>query len=404
MKIFSVISICFLLAVIEINLSGQNSSGWMGENRNGTADGFNVPDNWPDQLKKAWELKVGEGDSSPVLSNGRIYLHVKREKGETALCIDAGNGNEIWSTILNEAPVVTGPAAGHPGPRSTPFLAGGRLFTLGAGGIVNCLDIETGKIIWYNNSYKEVPPFFTGSSPLVLDNMCIVQLGGQNNGVVVAFDANSGKELWKLENVPCTYSSPVLMRTYDQLLLVQSETDLLGVSTRGELLWDIATPIQGRSTNSPTPIYSDNILIITGQGSGTKAYNLTKNGSEWEKSLIWSNTELGTSFNTPLIKDGYIYGHEERLGKIFCLNLKNGEKQWMEETTLNRFASILDLGAVLVSLSANGDLIAFEANGEQYVEIAKYEVTENEVYAHPLFVKDNIFIKDKELLTCWSIK
>jgi outer membrane protein assembly factor BamB len=400
-KQVSYLFISFFLVSVMINLNGQNSSGWRGEYRNGTVEGFNVPAKWPDQLMKRWEVKVGECDASPVLSEGRIYLHVKRDNSETVLSLDANNGKELWSTILNPAPEVTGPSTSHPGPRSTPCIADGKLFTLGAGGMVNCLDVETGKVIWSNNTYTEVPQFFTGSSPLVVGNMCIIQLGGRNNGVVVAFDAKSGKEMWKLENVPCTYSSPVSMDTYDNLFLIQSETDLHGVSTGGEVLWKIPTPVLQRFYSTPTPTYKDNILVVTGQGSGTKAYSLNK--TSWEYEELWSNSELGTSFNTPLIKDGFVYGNEARLGKLFCLDMKTGETMWQDTTTLNRFASILDLGDALISLTANGTLTVFEPNGVKYAELEKYDIATTDVYAHPLFVRDMIYVKDKEMLTCWSI-
>lgn len=392
-------------AIISVsNLNGQNSSGWRGDNGNGIVEVFNTPDNWPDELNMDWQIKVGEGDASPVLLNNKIFILVKADNAESVLCIDATKGTELWRTSLNPAPEVTGPAAGHPGPRSTPFIADGKLYTLGAGGVFSCLNAETGKLIWKNDVYTEVPRFFTACSPLVFDGICVVQLGGQDNGVVVAFDADSGKELWKLDGAPCTYSSPSLMKTFDGLILVQSETDLLGVSVKGELLWKIATPVQGRSYNAPSPVYDGKTIIIAGQGGGTNAFNLTKTGASWKFNELWSNSELGTSFNTPLIKDGFLYANEARLGKLFCLNINTGAKCWADETTLNRFASILDLGKVLASLPANGKLIVFEANGNAYTELAQYQVAETEVYAHPLFTGNKIFVKDKEMLTCWLVE
>ena len=278
-RLISLVILSFLLTIGMSDLQGQNSSGWRGEHRNGTIDGFKVPEKWPGELKMAWQVNVGECDASPVLSEGKIYLHVKQGNDESLLCLNASDGKELWKTTLNPAPVVTGPAAGHPGPRSTPFISNNKIFTLGASGIVHCLNLQTGIILWTNNSYTgEVPQFFTSSSPLVVNNLCIVQLGGSKSGVLVAFDVNSGQEMWKLENIPCTYSSPVLMNTYKDLLLVQSETDLVGVSAKGELLWKIATPVQGRNNNSPTPVYDGNTLIVTGQGSGTKAYSLDQFG------------------------------------------------------------------------------------------------------------------------------
>ena len=278
------------------------------------------------------------------------------------------------------------------------------MFVLGAGGVFSCLDTKTGKILWQNDKYTEVPQFYTSCSPLVIDDICVVQLGGKDNGVVVGFNPDSGKEIWKLQGIPCTYSSPIYTNTSGGMIFVQSETDLLGVSLKGELLWKIATPVERRSYNAPTPVYSNETVIVAGQGSGIKAFTLTKSGSKWTSNDLWSNSELGTSFNTPVIKNGFLYANEARLGKLFCLDLKTGLKSWEDETTLNRFASILDLGEVLVSLPANGRLIVFEPNEKAYTELKQYKIAETEVYAHPVFTGNNIIVKDKEMLTSWLVK
>ena len=408
MKKFKLIALllfgCIFLANIA-DVNGQNWSGWRGNNRNGTVTGFIKPSTWPAQLNKVWESKVGQADASPVMANNQIFLHVKQDTTEVALCIDAVTGKEIWKTVLNPSPNITGPAIGHPGPRSTPFIDNGKLYTLGTSGIVTCLDIKTGKVIWKNDSYtSEVPQFYTACSPLVFGGKCIVQLGGRTKGVIVAFDANSGKEIWKLEGEPTTYSSPALMIANKNMMLVQSETDLLGVSTDGKLLWKIPTPVQRMFSNATSPVYDGQNIIVTGQGSGTKLYSVAKVGNIWDNKVLWENKELGASFATPLLKNGFLYGNEAKSGSLFCLNAKTGEKCWVDATPLNRFASILDLGEVLVCLPATGQLIFFEPSGKAYIELAKYKVAETEVYSEPLIVGNKIFVKDKEMLTCWSLK
>lgn len=394
-----------IFVLVNVNyLNGQNSSGWRGDNGNGIVNDFNTPTNWPDELKKDWQVPVGEGDASPVLINNKLYVFVKADNSETVLCLDVAQGKELWRTAVNPSPVIEGPASGHPGPRSTPFVSEEKIYTLGAGGVFSCLNANTGEVIWKNDAYKEVPRFYTSCSPLVIDNICVVQLGGTENGVVVAFEADTGNEIWKLEGVPCTYSSPSLMKTLDQVILVQSETDLLGVSLKGQILWKIATPVERRSYNAPSPVYVGETVVIAGQGSGTKAFSIKKTGSSWESNELWANSELGTSFCTPLIKNGFLFANDARLGKLYCLDMKTGATSWVNDETLNRFASVLDVGNALVSLPASGKLIVFEANGKEYKELANYQVAETEVYGHPILTANNIIVKDKEMLTCWGVK
>jgi outer membrane protein assembly factor BamB len=151
--------------------------GWRGANRDGRFLDFKAPSTWPAELTKAWEVPVGLGDASPILVDGKIYLMVSQDSIETLLCLNAKNGKQIWKTPINKAPTITGGAAPHPGPRSTPHLSDNKIFTLGAGGIVACHDAKKGTLIWKNESYtKEVPQFYTSASPLVTDKLCIYPL------------------------------------------------------------------------------------------------------------------------------------------------------------------------------------------------------------------------------------
>ena len=137
--------------------------------------------------------------------------------------------------------------------------------------------------------------------------------------------------------------------------------------------------------NQSTPLYDGTLVIMTGQGSGTKAFSMEKKTEIGNSKEVWTNAEFGVSFNTPVIKDGFLYGNEAKSGSLYCLNLKTGEKSWANSTSLNRFATILDLGKVLFSLSANRQLTFFEPNGKEYVELAKYNLGDTDVYAAPMF-------------------
>ncbi|WP_372949319.1 PQQ-binding-like beta-propeller repeat protein [Mariniphaga sp.] len=399
--IFVLVSIILLSCGKE---TGSEWPGWRGPNRDGVVKNFQSPAKWPAELTKVWTQNVGFCDASAALADGHIFLHVKQGENEVSLCLDAESGEEIWQTVNNVSPEVTGGAAPHPGPRSTPYVSAGKVYTLGVGGVLNCLNAKTGELIWKNNENTEMPDFFVGMSPLLVDNKCIVHLGGKN-GSMVAFHAETGEKVWTIDNEPATYSSPVIMKIgNEQVLAVQTETELLGVSLEGNVLWRIPTPGERRFYNSSTPVVAGQIIYIAGQGIGTKSFKIEKSGNEFSWTENWHNPEFGVSFNTPVLKNGYLYGHESRLGKLFCLNAATGETAWADTTAHNRFASILDLGNEMLSLTGKGDLIVYEPNPEKYVEKAIYKVSSTDVYAHPLVSGNRIYIKDKENLTCWEVK
>lgn len=378
--------------------------GWRGLGRDGRFYGFKAPAVWPRELTKAWEVTVGLGDASPVIVKGKFYLHVSQDSVETLLCLNAKTGKEIWKTAINKAPKVTGGGASHPGPRSTPYVSNGKVFTLGAGGIVACHDAKKGKLIWKNESYTtEVPQFFTSASPLLTDKLCILPLGGKEKGIVVAFDINTGKEIWNVSGIPCTYSSPVFMGLDQVVIVDQSETALVGITLDGRVIGEIPTPGQQRFYNSSTPVIDGRNIIVAGAGTGTHMYQVTFEGG-YNYNEVWNNPKFSVSFNTPVLKDGFLYGNESKSGYLFCLNAQTGETAWADTVKLNRFASVIDLGPAMLSLAGNAQLTIFEPNGSAYKLLARYKVSETEIYAHPLVADNKIYVKDKEKLTCWEVK
>jgi outer membrane protein assembly factor BamB len=279
------------------------------------------------------------------------------------------------------------------------------VFTLGAGGVVACHDAKKGKLIWKNETYTtEVPQFFTSASPLVTEKLCILPLGGKENGVVVAFDINSGLDAWKVSGIPCTYSSPMFMTLGGETFIVdQSETALVGITMDGQLIGEIPTPGQQRFFNSSTPVIDGPNIIVAGAGTGTKMYQVTNDAGP-NYSEVWSNPKLGVSFNTPVLKDGFLYANDSKSGYLYCLNAETGETAWADTVKLNRFASMLDLGPAMLSLAGNAVMVIFEPTGSAFKELARYKVSETEIYAHPLAAENKIYVKDKEKLTCWEVK
>lgn len=396
---------CTLLIAFDV-ADKQDQNGWRGVDRDGKVTGFVVPSQWPGQLKQIWKVNVGLGDASPVLLDNKLYLHTKKDSSEVVICLDATSGDKVWEAVSNKAPVITGGPASHPGPRSTPYVIRDRIITIGAGGFVACRKTSNGELIWKSEAYTgEVPQFFVAVSPLVVDNKVIAHLNGKEKGTVVAFDLRDGSEIWKLGGESSCYSSPVKMTGFKNMIVVQGEKELFGVSSdKGELLWKTPTPPESRFYNSSTPIVFNDHVFIAGQGSGARSMKITPEGNTYQVTEEWKNPEISLAFNTPVLKDGFLYGNEARFGYVFCLNAATGAKSWMDTVKNNRFAAVLDLGKVMISLPANGQLIVFKPENTKYSELARYKVADTEVYAHPVFVGNRMYVKEKELLTCWEIK
>ena len=396
----------FLISVSLISSKAQDWPQWRGPNRDGKVTGFTAPAAWPQELKQVWKVSVGFADATPALVNNRLYVFTRQGENEILQCLDAFTGKQVWQSVGYPAMAATGPAASHPGPRSSPAVSDGKIITLGIGGDLACFDAQTGKILWRNEEFKGAfPQFYTGMSPLIFSGICIAHLGGPQSGQIVAFDLTSGKVKWKTPSEGPTYASPVLL-TIDgtKQIVFQAQTKIIGLSlSDGTLLWELATPPgTGRVQNAASPVADQNKIYYTGLNNGFSAIEIRKEGNSYKVNKLWTNPDFSTSYNTPVLKEGFLYGLSSK-NRLFCINAGNGQTAWADEAPHQNFGSIIDAGSVLIATSSISDLVVFKPDGKVYSQLALYKVSDNPVYAHPVISGNRVFIKDSESLILYTI-
>ncbi|MBN2327027.1 MAG: PQQ-like beta-propeller repeat protein [Candidatus Omnitrophica bacterium] len=402
--------ICMSLGIFVLMGAGDASSQdwpqWRGSNRDGKAAGFISLQEWPTELKQVWKTTVGFGDASPSLVGDKLYIFSRLGDEEMLLCLDANSGEEIWRDVY-KAGEVTGAARSHPGPRSTPTVAGDKIVALGVCGVLSCWDASSKKLLWRKDPFPNVVPrFFTSMSPIVVDGMAIAHLGGAGNGALIAYDLTTGEEKWRWSEEGPDYASPVLMTVEGvRQIVTLTEKSVVGIGAdNGKLLWKIPFEPQRRAYNSATPIIDGQKVIYTGSGRGASAVRIEKQGDDFSVQPIWSNPELAPQFNTPVLKDGFLFGITDN-NRFYCINALNGETAWADSNTNGRggFGSIIDVGSNLLALLSNADLSAYKPNTEKFEELSRIKVAETETYAHPIVSGKRIFIKDAETVTLFSL-
>jgi outer membrane protein assembly factor BamB len=427
-----------------ITVSAQDWPQWRGANRDAKVTGFKVPQTWPKELTQKWKATVGEGVATPALLGDRLYVFSRENDHEVTRCLEAATGKELWQDKY-ESLGASGPAQRFSGPRSSPTVAEGKVVTLGVRGVLSCLDAANGKKLWRKDEFNAVPRFHPASSPIVVNGLCIAQLGGSDNGALVAYDLATGEEKWKFSGDSPGYASPVLMNAGETPLIVaETERRIVAVNAGdGKLAWETPYVVQGRGYNASTPIVDGDTVIFSGSGRGTRAVKIAKTGDGFTGEELWNNPEQSVQFNTPVLKDGLLYGLSAG-NDFFCLNAKDGKTAWTAPASKasearpaagpggaggqsreggpggrggrgggrggmgggggGGYGSIVDAGSVLLALTPSSELIAFEPGGKAYTEVARIKVSDNQTYAYPVLSGNRIFTKDSDSVTLWVIE
>jgi outer membrane protein assembly factor BamB len=392
---------------LAFGLQAQDWPQWRGINRDAKASAFTAPQTWPKELAQKWKVNVGLGDATPALAGGKLYIFARQEGSEVTLCLNAASGKELWKDKY-DTQAATEPMGRHPGPRSSPAVATGKVVTYGVRGTISCLDAATGKLLWRKEKDDAIgswPKFFTSSSPLVADGLCIAQLGGEDKGGIVAFDLASGEVKWKWTDDGTGYASPILL-TVDGVKMVVALTakNIVGLKeSDGKLLWEASFPVKGMAYNAATPIIEGSTVIYAGSGRGTKAVKIEKSGDAFTAKELWSNPDNGVQFNTPVLKSGQLYGISQK-GDLFCLSAADGKTLWSTALGGKDFGSVVEAGPVLLALVPKGELSVFEPSDKEFKKVAGYKVASTDTYAYPIPAGNGIYVKDQDSVTFWALE
>lgn len=404
------VSVFVLGSLILFRAAGAQAADWpqwRGANGDAKVGDFKPPESWPKQLTEKWAVTVGAGDATPALVGNHLYVFSRQGPDEMTRCLDAQTGKIVWEDKFQPGVTVSGPAGQHPGPRSSPAVADGKVVTLGVSGVLSCFDAEGGKLLWRKDPYKSWPQFYAASSPIIVNGMCIAQLGGRGGGAVIAFDLSSGEEKWKADAASPAYASPAVLSAGGvQQVAAQTDKSLIGLALAdGKLLWQIPAQPARMSQNAVTPVIDGDVVIYSGQGKGTTAVRIEKQGDAWEPKELWTNNKISSGFATPVLKDGLLFGLSNQ-ASFFCLDAKTGKTLWTSPARKGErgFGSIVDAGPILLALTPSAELIALKPSDKEYSELASIKLSNAQPYAYPVVSGNRIYIKGQDTVSMYEIE
>lgn len=407
--------LAFALTIV-LNSPDVHADDWnqfLGPHRNGISAEKNLIAAWPASGPPiVWRTPLGVSMSTVVVSNAQAFTLYQDESDLYAVALDATNGKEIWRTRFASA---YENAMGN-GPRATPTVANGNLYVFTGEGILAAFDVKDGKELWKVNvpsSLKgQASEYGMSCSPLVLGTSVITHTGNPD-AAVAAFDAKTGKILWKSATGKAGYSSPVLITLAGKEQIVSLTADgAFGLqATDGKVLWKFPFPTEyDCNTACPVKTGDSEVLISAGENHGSALLQITASGQNFSVEEAWSSfgkdSQLRAEWQTPVIHDGHLYGLDNSgsagpITNLVCIRLKDHKTVW-QKARFGKSNLILADGKLFLT-TMNGEVVIVEASPAAFKELGRAEVMETTRQA-PTLSNGFLFVRDDKEVICIDVR
>jgi len=420
---------------------------WQGPDRNAISKESGLLKEWTkDGPPLAWKIKgLGGGYSGPSIAAGRIFGMGNRGDDEVIWALSEKDGKELWATRLGPAFKQQAPQ-GKEGPGCTPTVDGERLYVLGLGGDLACLQVKDGKIIWQHSLPGDfggrVPRWSYRESPLVDGDKVICTPGGQD-AMLVALDKLTGKTIWKGQ-VPggpgvgpggpgggpggpgggpggfggpgAAYASAIAIDFDGQRQYVQlTQQALVGVAASdGKFLWRYDRPANGMGINCSTPVFHDGLVFAaSAYGAGGGLVKLSKDANGGVKAEeVYSTRKMQNHHGGMILLDGCLYGANggNEGGFLVCLDFQTGNVLWDERDDAEHRApkgSVALADGRLYYRTEKGTMLLIEPNPKQYVERGRFDQpdrSQQPAWTHPVIANGKLYLRDQDVLLCYDVK
>jgi len=386
-------------------LTASDWPGFRGPHRDSRVTTAVLPTGWDKSpLEEMWRIPVGPAWSSFAGAGERLYTQEQRGGNELVVCYHADTGKEIWRRAdlskFNE--VVSGS-----GPRATPTLAKGRVYTLGGKAILNCLDAATGKLIWQKDLGKDKEPapiWGYSASPLVFENSVMVYLGGPQSGQMLAFATADGKPLWSVDSPGMNYSSPHLATLAGKtcVLLAGTKKIMAIEPASGGIAWQYNH--NGKSSMAvvqPHVIDGKSVIVPFGDGDGVARIDVELAGGKWKVKHVWDSKSLKPSFNDFVYFQDHLYGFDQEI--FTCISLQNGRRKWKGGRYGFGQVMLFPDQSLLLVAAENGSLVLLKADPAKHQQLASMQAVEGKTWNHPMVLGNRLVVRNGVEAVCYKL-
>lgn len=375
---------------LEVVATANDWPQFLGPRRDGTLPAPVLARDWQLQPPRPlWRHSVGAGWGSFATVGSVAITLEQRGDDEAVVAYRLRTGEPLW---MHAYPARYDTAVGGPGPRSTPAIADGRVFTMGATGVLTALDVSTGTMLWQVDVPMDTgagqPDWGRSCSPLVHAGKVIVSAGGGDGNSLVAYDAISGMRVWAGGSDAVGYSSPLLatFAGVPQIIILNHASLAAHHPDSGAVLWETPWPRGQPNVAQPLALPGDRLLVSVGYGIGAKLYQVSAKGAE----LVWESPRLKSKFAHMIWHDGYVYGLDD--GVLTCIDPATGERLWKKGRVGH--GQLLLVGDLLLVMQEDGEMLLIDPQPDDLVEVSRFRALDGKTWNIPTLAGNVLLVRD----------
>ena len=386
---------------VETIAAGEHDSPqYLGPDRNGVLHGIGLNPDWSAHPpREVWRKPIGAGWSSFATIANLAITQEQRGPNESTVCYDSHDGRIVWT---HGDPLIFDNTLGGPGPRATPTIDGQQVFAVGATGLLNCLRLADGKLLWSvdiltgNDPGGENLSHGVCASPLIVDDAVVVSPPGKNGISLAAYDRDTGEPLWQAGSQRASYTSPMLTEIggVPQILTMTGTGVVAHAAGTGKVLWDF------RWSNSsdvncaqPIPLAGgpSRVFISTGYGIGAALLDVSRSQDAWSVREVWTARRMKTKFTTPVLFEGHVYGLDE--GILQCVELESGRQKWKR----GRYGhgQILLVDDLLIVQTERGEVTLVRPDPDKLIELATIDALSDKTWNPPVLSGGHLLVPQR---------
>jgi outer membrane protein assembly factor BamB len=378
---------------------------FLGPERNAEITGWQLSRDWDQNPpREVWRRPIGKGWSSFAIVGQYAVTQQQEGNDHLVVCYALTDGNVVW--VHREEDSFESVIAGD-GPRATPTIHDGRVYTLSPNGRLTCLNLADGTELWSREVLQDTAAtnlqWGKSCSPLVRDDAVIVSAGGADDQSLVAYDTTSGELLYGGGQDQSGYSSPMLATVAGEpQILIFNHASVAGHDPRDlHLLWEFPWQSQNPNVAQPLVVGDDRVFITSGYGHGGVMLQLEQDDEgALTATELWRTRAMKAKFSNVMQRGEYLYGLDD--GVLACLRLEDGKRVWKR----GRYGhgQVLLVGDLLLVVTESGELALVEASPEKYVELGRIEALADKTWNCPALAPPYLLVRNDREAVCFELK